>query len=194
MDKEEIKEYFDRVAATWDQEERINPPVIRKILQGARCTAGKKVLDVACGTGVMIPFYLEREVSSVTAVDISSQMVRIAREKFSDPRVKILQADVERREIGEKFDCIMIYNAFPHFPDPENLIRVLSEMLAPGGTLTVAHGMSREWINRHHQGRAAHVSIRLMDEKMLSRLFAEYVTVTTVISDDSMFQVTGIQR
>lgn len=42
----------------------------------------KSVLDIACGTGVMIDYYIERNVSKVTGVDISSKMIEIARNKF----------------------------------------------------------------------------------------------------------------
>ena len=36
------------------------------------------VLDVACGTGVLFPDYLKRKVASVTGVDISQKMAKIA--------------------------------------------------------------------------------------------------------------------
>ena len=85
----------------------------------------------------------------------------------------------------------MVYNAFPHFPDPKHLIAVLASHLTPGGILSVAHGMSREWINRHHEGRASKVSMGLLSEQELSNIFAQYLEVTTVISDDTMYQVCG---
>ena len=85
----------------------------------------------------------------------------------------------------------MVYNAFPHFPDPKRLITVLSSHLKPDGILSIAHGMSREWINRHHEGRASKVSMGLLSEQELSNIFAQYLEVTTVISDDTMYQVCG---
>ena len=119
-------------------------------------------------------------------------MVKIAREKF--PEVTVLCGDVESAEFDRKFDCIVIYNAFPHFPDPENLIRVLISHLKPGGTLTVAHGMSRAAIDRHHEGKASKVSIGLMHEDALSAIFENYLTVTAKISNETMYQVTGQQK
>ena len=85
----------------------------------------------------------------------------------------------------------MVYNAFPHFPEPEALIATLSNLLKPGGTLTVAHGMSRAAIDRHHEGSASKVSIGLMHEDALETLFAEHLTVTVKISNERMYQVTG---
>lgn len=88
----------------------------------------------------------------------------------------------------------MVYNAFPHFPDPERLIRTLSGLLKPGGTLTVANGMRREKINAHHHGAASHVSNGLMSAEDLSQVFEAVLTVTTVLSDDRMYQVVGEKR
>ena len=99
--------------------------------------------------------------------------------------------DVETVDFGKKFDAIMVYNAFPHFPEPEKLIANLSGLLNFGGTLTVAHGMSRAAIDRHHEGIASKVSVGLMHEDALEKLFAKHLTVTVKISNDRMYQVTG---
>ena len=189
MNKTDVIAFFDRLAPGWDADMIRSDAIIGKILDNAGVAAGKDVLDVACGTGVLFPYYLARKVNSLTAIDISPEMVKIARGK--SPEVTVLCGDVESAEFDRKFDCIVIYNAFPHFPDPENLIRVLSAHLKPGGTLTVAHGMSRAAIDRHHEGCASKVSIGLMHEDALSAIFENYLTVTTKISDDTMYQVTG---
>jgi demethylmenaquinone methyltransferase/2-methoxy-6-polyprenyl-1,4-benzoquinol methylase len=190
MNKKNIIEFFDRLAPQWDADMIRHDDIINKILDGAEVSEGKDVLDVACGTGVLFPDYLERNVSSLTAVDIAPEMVKIAETKFPG-QVDVRCGDVETMDFGKKFDCIVVYNAFPHFPEPENLVRTLSGMLKPGGTLTVAHGMSRAAIDRHHEGGASHVSIGLMSEHALAAMFRKYLTLTVKISDDRMYQVTG---
>lgn len=191
MRKQDVISFFDKAASTWDAELIYSDKIINTILDTAGVKAGSRVLDVACGTGVMIPYYLQRNVSFVTAVDISPEMVKIARSKFPEDRVNILCADVEETVFVGQFDCVMVYNAFPHFPDPEHLIRMLSALVAPGGTLSVAHGMSRAALDRHHDNHAGKISRGLMDENALSALFAKFLTVTAVISDEHMYQVTG---
>ncbi len=193
MEKQSVIEFFDRLAPDWDAEMIRSDEVIRTILDHAGVTAGKRVLDVACGTGVLIPDYLSRGVASVTGIDISPKMAEIAREKFPKDPVRILCGDVEETDFQERFDCIVVYNAFPHFPDPERLIRRLSDLLKPGGTLTVAHGMSREKINAHHSGTASKVSIGLMGAQELAELFGRYLEVTAVVSDERMYQVVGVK-
>ena len=182
---------FDRLAPGWDEEMIRSDEIVSTILDNACVSAGKDILDVATGTGVLIPDYLKRQVSSVTAIDISPKMAEIAKEKFPQENVTILCGDVEETEFGRLFDCVVVYNAFPHFPEPERLVARLASLLKPGGTLTVAHGMSREKIDAHHRGTACRVSNGLMSAEELSAIFAGHLTVSTVISDDRMYQVTG---
>ena len=189
MNKQDVIAFFDRLAPGWDADMIRHDDIIRKILDIAGVQAGADVLDVACGTGVLFPDYLARNVGSLTAIDISPEMAKIAQSKFPD--VQVLCADVETADFGRKFDCIVVYNAFPHFPNPENLIRVLSGLLKPGGTLTVAHGMSRAQIDHHHEGSASKVSLGLMHEDDLAAIFSIYLTVTEKISDDRMYAVCG---
>ena len=191
MDKKDVIAFFDRMASRWDADMIRSDSVIDTILENANVQPGDDVLDVACGTGVLFPDYLKRKVGSVTAIDISPEMVKIAQGKFPQENVQVLCGDVETAAFDKKFDRVMVYNAFPHFPDPENLIRVLAGHLKPGGTLTIAHGMSRAAIDHHHEGPASKVSMGLMHEDSLAALMEKHLTVTVKISDDRMYQVTG---
>ena len=190
MNKQDVIHFFDHLASHWDADLIRHDDVIDIILDNAEVRPGISVLDVACGTGVLFPDYLKREVGSITAIDISPEMAKIAAGKFPG-QVEVLCGDVETTDFGKKFDCIVVYNAFPHFPDPENLIRVLSGLLNPGGTLTVAHGMSRAAIDHRHEGAASKVSVGLMSEDDLAAIFGKHLTVTTKISNESMYQVVG---
>ena len=191
MEKQEIAAFFDRCAPWWDADMIRHEDIIAEILDNGGIRAGIDVLDVACGTGVLFPDYLSRGVSSVTGIDISPEMVKIARSKF--PQVRVICGDVENTEFDGQFDAIMVYNAFPHFPDPARLVRVLAGLAKPGGRLSVAHGMSRAALTDHHK-RASAVSIDLLEEGELAKLFDPFFEVDVVISDDRMYQVSGIKR
>ena len=154
IDQKDVISFFDRCAPGWDAEMIRNEPVIRTILDNAGIRAGVNVLDVACGTGVLFPDYLARDVHSVTGVDIAPEMARRAAEKFPDARVTVLCGDIETVPLPQPFDCCMVYNAFPHFPDPARLIAHLATLLKTGGRLSIAHGMSRAMLDRHHAGSA----------------------------------------
>ncbi len=191
MDKKTISDFFDRCAPWWDADMIRNEAVIAKILDNCGIQAGVDVLDVACGTGVLFPDYLGRGVASVTAIDISPEMARIASAKF--PQVQVICGDVEEAEFDRQFDCVMVYNAFPHFPDPAHLIEVLASLVKPGGRLSVAHGMSRAAIDRHHE-RSGAVSIGLMAEDALAEIFSQWFHVDVILSDETMYQVCGTRK
>lgn len=195
MDKKDVIEFFDRVALTWDVELIKNEAVIEKILDNAEVKRGQDILDVACGTGVMIPYYLARGAATVTGIDISPEMAKIAANKFSaESNVTILCGDVEETQFDKKFDVIVVYNAFPHFPDPRRLIKTLSSLLKEGGRLTIAHGASREAIDGHHKGAASKISNGLMSADSLRALFTPYFEVEVTISNGYMYQVSGVKQ
>lgn len=191
MNQQDVIAFFDRAASGWDAQLVRSEPVIARILDHAGVRPGVSVLDVACGTGVLIPDYLARGAAQITAIDIAPEMVRIAREKFPQPNVTVLCADAEQTCFPALFDCIVIYNALPHFPDPERLIAHLAGLLAPGGTLTAAHGLSGKALDAHHAKTARNVSNGMLPVETLAEIFARYLTVTVQISDSDMYQVAG---
>ena len=195
MNKQDVIQFFDRLAPQWDADMIKNDTIIRTILDNAEVEAGQDILDVACGTGVMFPYYLERNVSSVTGIDISPEMAKLAGEKFAQtPNVTVVCGDVEETQFDRKFDRIVVYNAFPHFPNPQRLIATLAGLLKEGGRLTVAHGQSREAIDGHHSGSASKVSMGLMSADSLKNLFDPLFEVEVVVSNSRMYQVSGVKR
>lgn len=182
-------EFFDHWAPLWDEDMVRNEAVISEILDCAGIREGIDVLDVACGTGVLFPDYLDRKVASLTGIDLSPEMVRIARLKF--PNIDVICGDAVTAEFSKSFDAIVVYNAFPHFLEPEKLIAALTAKLKYGGRLTIAHGMSRESLNRHHSGAASKVSVELMHEDDLAELMLRFVAVDVKISDDEKYIVSG---
>ena len=192
LEKHSVVEFFNHCAPTWDAEMIRNEDAITYILDHAGVRPGAAVLDVACGTGVLFPDYAARGVTDLTGIDISPEMAKIAAKKF--PEATMICGDVEEYVFDRKFDVVMVYNAFPHFPDPARLIERLAALTAPGGTLSIAHGMSKAQLDRHHSGCAQHVSIRLLDENDLAALLRPWFDVDVILADDSMYQVTGRRK
>ncbi len=190
MNQGEVAEYFNALADDWDSR-GVNAEAIERVLDNVRVRAGMSVLDVGCGTGAVIPFYLSRGASPITAVDISERMIEKAREKFGTSGVRFICADAQTLALTERFERIVVYNALPHFKDPASLIERLAGLLAPGGVLTIAHGMSRERVNRMHASSPERVSSALMPAHELAEIFSRFLTVETEISGDNIYQVSG---
>lgn len=194
MDKKTVQQFFDACAPNWDAGMLHPDAVIAHILDGARVGAGCEVLDVACGTGVLFSDYLARGVKCVTAIDLSPEMVRIARGKAEGQPIEVLCGDAESYDFGRQFDCVVVYNAFPHFLDSDRVVTALAAWVRPGGTLTIAHGMSRSRLQAHHAGLAKDVSVELPECGALAQLLAREFDVTVQISDEVMYQVTGVKK
>lgn len=191
VDTTQVKSFFNQLAPTWDSTREPNIAAIRRILDTADITPGVTVLDVACGTGVLFPFYLERQVSHITGVDLSEEMIRIAAGKFHDPRITLLAQDVEQLP-SSRYDRVVIFNAFPHFPDPQRLLDTLAGHLHPDGRLTIAHDRSRHAINGHHQQQANQVSLGLPTAEEVAHLFPKVFDVDTLVDNDEIYIVSAI--
>ena len=188
MDKKQVAEFFDDLAEVWDIDMIKNQSKIDDILDKAEVTEGKYVLDVACGTGVLIPDYIKRKVSKCVAIDISDKMIEKAKGKFSEYKnVEFLCGDAEVFDFKDEFDCIVIYNAFPHFVDRDKLFKNLSKCLKPDGRITVAHGMGREALLKHHSGSAKNVSTVLPEIEEMTDLMSDYFDVDVSISTDDIY-------
>lgn len=193
MDKDTLISFFDQAAPEWDDRMVADDRKIEFILDRAGICPEQTVLDVACGTGVLFPYYLRRKVRRITGVDISPEMARIAAAKADDPRIEVICGDIETLPVTEPYDCCVIYNAFPHFPDPARLIERLSLWVKEGGRITVAHGMSLEALHRHHAGRAEHVSRPMLPPQSLAELLSPWFAVDTRISDEEKYVVSAVR-
>ena len=195
MDKQRIIDFFNAESVSWDENSNLNSEIIEVIFDGAKINGDVTVLDVACGTGVLIPEYLARGVKHITAIDISTGMIKKAKEKYlSYENVEFICADALEYNFDKKFDRIVIYDALPHFISPNKLIKRLSSLLNDGGILTVAHGASREKIQKFHDIHASDVSCALPSSNELSNIFSKYLDVIVNISNDKMYQVSGVVK
>ena len=70
-------------------------------------------------------------------------------------------------------------------------VRISKTALKKGGRLTVAHGMSEEALRKHHSGAAKDISTELPCKEKLRELMSPYLDVDIMISDDSMYMVSG---
>ena len=196
MNKQEIVRFFDALAATWDEELSPDEAKMQRILDAAGVKAGSRVLDIACGTGVMFPFYLHRGAAHITGADISEKMASVCREKFrDDARVEVLVADAETYAFDAGYDVCMIFNAFPHFCNREALLDNLKKSIVSGGTLTVAHDWGRKALDKHHEDTASEVSSGLMPEKELAALFAQCGFADVyAYADEGIYIVSGTKQ
>ena len=190
----EIREFFDRRAESWDGMYPDRPEKIAAIVTLAGVRRGTRVADIACGTGVLFPEILSRDPDSLLGVDLSEKMIDRARSKFSDRRLRLTASDCFKvRETG--FDTVLLYNAYPHFPDKRRLAEYTAGLLKPGGRLMVAHGESRETINNRHGGSmTGRLSWELRPAKEEAAEFADLFKIDMLADTASIYFFSGLKK
>lgn len=188
----DIITYFDQHAQHWDDDYRPGLPerTAAALFAGVE---GARVLDVACGTGVMFPELLAQGAAQITGVDISPNMAALAAEKYADnDKVHILCGDVVSLEL-EGFDAVLIYNAYPHFMNKPALIAAMARALKPGGRLTVAHGAGRELINAHHANVPPTVTSPLLPAKQEAAVWEGLFSVDCLVDTPFIYVISGVK-
>lgn len=133
----EIQAEFDRIALAeagtgWNHNDHYHDYLMR--FAPAHCHIS---LDVGCGTGAFARLLAGRS-ERVLALDLSPEMLRIARQRSSAyPNIEYLQANVMDFSLpAEGFDCIASIATLHHMVLAE-VLPVLSAALKPGGALLV---------------------------------------------------------
>jgi SAM-dependent methyltransferase len=155
IDPQRVQQYFDAKADAWAAGRQPDETLIRAVLKQLEIGSGSRVLDIACGTGVLFPYYRECG-ARVTGIDISAGMIAAARKKYQDdPAITLVCADACRMPFSREFDACVIFDSLPHFPDLALLFQTAAGSLKTGGRLCVLFDHSRSWINGHHEGLEA---------------------------------------
>jgi ubiquinone/menaquinone biosynthesis C-methylase UbiE len=112
----------------------------KKLLSKASC----KILDVACGTGLNIPFFPAG--SDITAVDLSPKMLEVTRANAAKHglNVNLAVIDAEHLEFADgSFDTVVSTLSTCTFPDPFKALQEMKRVCRPNGLiLLLEHGHS----------------------------------------------------
>jgi SAM-dependent methyltransferase len=117
--------------------EAITTPCAARLVKWAGVRSGRRVLDVACGTGV-VSVTAARLGARVTGLDLTPELLERARENARIAGVEIdwHEGDVEKLPFGDAtFDFVL--SEFGHIfaPRPEVAIGEMLRVLKPGGTI-----------------------------------------------------------
>lgn len=133
-----LAKFYDNIYPTKGYAKKDYPKevyFIESVLKRNR-VKGKKILDVACGTGTHMKSLREKDYS-VTGIDINPEMLNVAKRKVKGAR--FLKGDMKTFDLKEKFDCItclftsMNYNI--NKQEMEKTLRNFYSHLNPKGIL-----------------------------------------------------------
>jgi len=187
-----VAAFFDSRAPQWDAKRSLDRACISRLLDIACIGWDSRLLDIGCGTGVLVPFALERGVSRYLGIDVSEGMISRARMRLTDARVRFMCGDAERLSIDPVFNRVMVFNALPHFPSPEALVASLTALMPCESRLTIAHDMGRKKLDDLHNSRAHSVSRGLPPAEELALIMEKFLSVDTVLDTDEAYAVSGV--
>lgn len=190
---EETKNFFDEKADTWDNESIYSPNLIKAVVEISGIPQNGRVIDIACGTGVLFPFILEKEPSELFGIDISDKMLEKAAKKFPSPSVRLQSGDF--MDIKEDcFDIAFVYRAYPHFPDKKAFAKKLHTILKTNGRFVIAHTESRAAINQRHKKGAMHVSDILLPIEEEAVYFNGLFDIDIKADTDNIYIISGKRK
>jgi len=134
---------------------------------------GDQVLDLGCGTGILVPFILEKITNSGTLyeLDFAEQMIEVNRRLHVGDNIRFIVADAENAPLDDaSCDAAIGFSCFPHLQDKDKALKTLARVLKPRGVLAVSHFDSSEGINKHHENCHAVMHDHLPDESAMRAL------------------------
>ena len=178
-----IINFFNEKADEWDKINESAQLGANKIAHiFSEYITDKSILDVGCGTGVLIEFLQKLKAKDITGIDISKKMIEIAANKHKN--CEFICNNIIDWKTPKKFDTIIMYNCYPHLDDKLSLVEKIYNLLNPDGVFIVAHGASKEVINSHHQAHALKVSTKLNPAKTEAEIWLKKFIINSIRDDD----------
>ncbi|MBN59291.1 bifunctional 2-polyprenyl-6-hydroxyphenol methylase/3-demethylubiquinol 3-O-methyltransferase UbiG [Thalassolituus sp. UBA3500] len=141
VDRAEVAKFEALASRWWDRESEFKPlhdinPLRTNYIDRHASLAGKKVLDVGCGGGILSEAMAQRG-ADVTGIDMGEAPLNIAKLHAleSGVTVKYQQIPVEQLadEMPAAFDIVTCLEMLEHVPDPASIIRACYKLVKPGG-------------------------------------------------------------
>src|SRR5215831_11429018 len=120
--------------------EAFTTPTAAQLVKFAGPVAGKRVLDVGCGTGV-VAITAARQGASVTGIDLTPTLLVRAKEnaRIANVEVEWQEGDAEALTFGDgSFDIVLSQFGHMFAPRPEVALAEMLRVLKPGGTIAFA--------------------------------------------------------
>lgn len=149
VDTQEVEKFERAASRWWDPEGECKPlhqmnPVRANFIERNCKVAGKRLLDIGCGGGLICEAMAQRG-ATVTGLDMSGAALEVAKAHATKSGLAIdyRQGTIETfakeiNESGELFDVITCLEMLEHVPDPSSVIRAAAASLKPGGQIVLS--------------------------------------------------------
>ena len=141
-DPAEIAKFSELAHRWWDPESEFRPlhqinPLRLGWIDGMASLAGKRVLDIGCGGGILSDS-MARKGAEVIGIDLSSKALAVAQLHALEAgtqgvKYREISAEAMAAENPASFDVVTCMEMLEHVPDPASVVRACSALVKPGG-------------------------------------------------------------
>ena len=141
-DPQELAKFSDLAHRWWDPESEFRPlhqinPLRLDWIDQQASIAGKRVVDVGCGGGILAES-MARRGANVLGIDLADRPLKVAQLHAMESGVanldyrSIAAEDLAAEQPGQ-FDVVTCMEMLEHVPDPSSVVRACAQMAKPGG-------------------------------------------------------------
>jgi 2-polyprenyl-6-hydroxyphenyl methylase/3-demethylubiquinone-9 3-methyltransferase len=141
-DPAELAKFSDLAHRWWDPESEFRPlhqinPLRLGWIEGLVSMAGRRVLDIGCGGGILSDA-MARRGAEVTGIDLSAKALKVAQLHALEAQTR----NVSYREISAEalaleqpasFDVVTCMEMLEHVPDAASVVKACASLVKPGG-------------------------------------------------------------
>lgn len=142
FDQAELDKFSALASRWWDPESEfkplhaINPLRLDWIREQAGPLAGRKILDVGCGGGILSES-MARDGAEVTGIDLATRSLTVARLHGLESGVKVDYEEISAEDLAQRqpghYDIVTCMEMLEHVPDPASVVRACATLVKPGG-------------------------------------------------------------
>jgi len=144
VDPAEISKFEELASRWWDPNSEfrplheINPLRLEYIERHAGGLAGKRVVDVGCGGGLLAEAMAAKG-AEVTGIDVGGSNLEVAKLHLLESGLEVEYRQISAELLAEEkpghFDVVTCMEMLEHVPDPASVVRACAAMAKPGGTV-----------------------------------------------------------
>jgi len=143
VDQSEIDKFSALAHRWWDPTSEFKPlhainPLRLGWIESITSLAGKKVLDVGCGGGILAES-LSKAGGIVTGIDLSNKALKVAElhqlESNTSVQYRSISAEDLAKQEPETYDVVTCMEMLEHVPDPSSVVQACATLCKPGGSI-----------------------------------------------------------
>lgn len=140
-DPAELQKFSDLAHRWWDPTSEFKPlheinPLRLDWINSKAQLAGKKVLDIGCGGGILSEGMATLG-ATVTGIDLSDKALSVARLHLFESGLKVdyrhVSAEAFAEEQAAQFDVVTCMELLEHVPNPASTVAACARLVRPGG-------------------------------------------------------------